>query len=180
MYAELAAEAERDSAAATVVNGLWHGAIPWLDELPLDQRLAYVDSPIPCFRRHLVVMDDLPPAVVERFYAEPDARTAHLVARRPDTPGHVLERHVVEHGVDPGHGKTSLLDHPNFPKDAFVRFATSSFSRQREWAPHDVDLPAELVVRLVRDGDPRPAASAWRNPAVPVDAMYRLLDQIGS
>jgi hypothetical protein len=140
----LAAESDgmvNEAATALILMDLNH--LAWLRARPLDERLAHLDSPIPHFREQVAASGDLPADVAARLDADDDLRIRRTVARRADVPGDVLERLVREHGVSVK-GRPMLVEHPNYPKDAFARLATSPDPARRALALQG-DLPADLV-----------------------------------
>jgi hypothetical protein len=176
----------------------------WLPSRPLAERVAHLDSPIPCFRRCAARSADLPADVVRRLHAHEDVRVRHIVAKRADTPGDVLERLVDEHGESLKH-RWGHTEHPNFPPDAFIRLVTAENPSRRVLAARGPDLPADVIAALARDteafvraaaarhrripvpvletlltdDDPEVVEAAGMNPALPVDRMRALLDRAG-
>jgi hypothetical protein len=176
----------------------------WLPSRPLAERVTHLDSPIPCFRRCAARSADLPADVVRRLHAHEDVRVRHIVAKRADTPGDVLECLVDEHGENLKH-RWGHTEHPNFPPDAFIRLATAENPSRRVLAAGGPDLPADVITALARDTKafvraaaarhrripvpvletlltddaPEVVEAAGANPALPVDRMRALLDQAG-
>ncbi|MCS7477720.1 hypothetical protein ACFFQW_47125 [Umezawaea endophytica] len=172
--------------------------------LPLAERVAHLDSPIPCFRLCAAMSADLPEDVVRRLHSHEDVQVRRTVAQRSDTPGAVLEALVAEHGEALKH-RPLLVEHPNFPPEAFTRLAVAENPRRRSLAARGPDLPADVLTALARDTDasvrgavarhrnlPVPvlltlladedqevAEAASTNPALPSDAMRDLLDRAG-
>ncbi|WP_125798808.1 hypothetical protein [Amycolatopsis sp. WAC 01416] len=138
-----------ESFALTVLNA---NDVPWVRKLPLAERLAYLDSPIHCFRAAVAASPDLPPEVVAALHDDKDVGIRRLVARRPDTPGEVLERLVAQHGEHPKH-RPLIVEHSNFPPEAFIRFASHSDPRRRSIALKGPDLPLEILAELATDPD---------------------------
>ncbi|MCO1578888.1 hypothetical protein M8C13_24335 [Crossiella sp. SN42] len=156
------------------LTGLEFERPSWLADLPLADRVGYLDSPIPCFRRTAASSPDLPPEVLRRLDEHPDVEVRRIVARRPDCPGEVLERLVIEHGE---HAKTRplLIEHPNFPPSAFARLATATAPDRRALAAHGAELPGVTLAALARDPEAHVRAAAARNPRTPVAALVALL-----
>jgi hypothetical protein len=176
-------------------------SIRWLRQLPLRERLEYLGRPFTVFRRSLATHDDLSPEAIARLQHDPAPGVRRTIARRPDTPGDFLERVVRECGEDWG-CRPLLVEHPNFPAAAFLRFAdelepqlralacrssllpahvVERLSRDEDrWvritAAGHANLPAEEVVRLLGDTDLDVVEAAARSPALPPDAMRHLVD----
>ncbi|MFI6097729.1 hypothetical protein ACIA8G_19390 [Lentzea sp. NPDC051213] len=190
-----------ESFALTVLNAT---DVPWVSQLPLAERLTYLDSPIYCFRAEVAASPDLPPEVVAALHNDKNVGIRRLVAHRPDTPGEVLERLVAQHGEHLKH-RPLIVEHPNFPPEAFIRFASHSDPRRRSIAPAGPELPLEILTRLatdpdshvragvaghlktppeilralVEDRDPDVCATAGANPGLPPQLMLDLLDKAG-
>lgn len=205
LHAALLAECEAEFGEVMIaLTMLDHAQLPWLPARPLAERIAHLDSPIPCFRRCAARSADLPTDVVQRLYTHEDPAVQRIVARRADTPGDVLERLVSEHG-ESAKDQPDLTEHPNFPPEAFVRLAKAGDPRRRVLAAKGPDLPAEVLASLARDTAAFVRAAAARhrritpslvetlltddsldvaeaagaNPALPVGRMRALLDQAG-
>ncbi|MFI6024701.1 hypothetical protein [Amycolatopsis magusensis] len=201
LHAALRAEREHDfDEVAIALTLLDHDVPSWLPSRPLAERLAHLDSPIPCFRRAAALSADLPADVVRRLHTHEDVQVRRIVAHRPDTPGDVLERLVSEHGEHPKY-RPRITEHPNFPPEAFTRLATSDNARLRVLAAEGPDLiaalagdteplvrsaaarhpriPVPMLDTLLTDESPDVAKAAAANPALPVDRMYALLDRAG-
>ncbi|WHT16951.1 hypothetical protein N8J89_27955 [Crossiella sp. CA-258035] len=194
--------AEQDEVRFALDN-LEHERPAWLAELPLDDRIGYLDSPIPCFRRTAASSPDLPPEVMRRLDEHPDVEVRRIVAHRPDCPGEVLATLVIDHGER--REEPLLVRHPNFPAEALPRLAAAAQPHRRALAAVREDLPEECLVRLARDpvefvrvaaaqhpriplaelenllGDREVevVAAAAANPVLPVQAMRALLDRAG-
>ena len=155
---------------------LEQSVVQWLAELPLSDRMTYLDSPYAMFRQTLAChSDDLPAEAVAKLQCDPDVMVRRIMARRPDAPAEFLERLVREHGesVSSIH---KLVDHPNFPKAAFATFTDSPKPQVRMLASHDPQLPAVVVARLSRDADTFVRQSAARHPNLPTEDLMRLLN----
>ncbi len=146
----------------------------WLPSRPLAERVAHLDSPIPCFRRCAAGSDDLPADVVRRLHSHEDVRVRHIVAQRADTPGDVLERLVDEHGESLKH-RWGHTKHPNFPPDAFPRLATAENPGRRVLAARGPDLPTDVITALARDTEASVRAAAARHRRIPVPVLETLL-----
>jgi hypothetical protein len=150
--------------------------VPWLREMPVERRLTYVDSPYPAFRRAVARQNDLPAEAAARMRNDPDPLVRWNIAQRPDAPADFLERLLRECGEDPKY-RRRLVDHPNFPRSAFARFAEESEPRLRALACRDQSLPADVVARLARDSSAPVRASATGHPNLaPEDALHLLGD----
>ncbi len=205
LHAALLAEREDAFGEVTIaLTVLDHDEPSWLPARPLAERIAYLDSPIPCFRRCAARSADLPADVVRRLHTHEDVTVRRIVARRPDTPADVLERLVSEHGESPKE-RPGHTEHPNFPTEAFAGLAKADDPRRRVLATEDTDLPAELIAALAQDTEAFVRAAAARhrriplplleilltddslevvkaagaNPALPADRMRALLDRAG-
>ncbi|MEV5720515.1 hypothetical protein AB0L41_42140 [Amycolatopsis mediterranei] len=204
LHAALLTEPEDVDTEVPFAMALLHHERPsWLPSRPLAERVAHLDSPIPCFRRYAATSADLPADVVRRLHAHEDVQVRHIVALRADTPGEVLERLVAEHGE--GFRHRGHTEHPNFPPEAFVRLATAENPSRRALAAKGPDLPADVIAVLARDteavvraaaarhsripvrvletlltdNDQKVIEAAGTNPALPVDRMRALLDRAG-
>ncbi|MCR6488695.1 hypothetical protein M8542_38290 [Amycolatopsis sp. OK19-0408] len=163
-----------DSSDVVAVLMLDHDQPTWLPDRPLAERVAHLDSPIPCFRRCAARSPDLPAAVVRRLHEHEDVEVRRIVAWRPDTPGEVLEGLVSEHGESPRR-RPGLTKHPNFPPEGFVRLAGADDSRRRALAAEGPDLPEAVLAALARDPVVSVRAAAARHRRVPVAALEVLL-----
>ncbi|ANN21833.1 hypothetical protein SD37_17030 [Amycolatopsis orientalis] len=161
-----------ESFALTVLNA---SAVPWVSLLPLAERLSYLDSPIHCFRAEVAASPDLPPEVVAALHDDKDVGIRRLVAHRPDTPGDVLERLVAQHGEHPKH-RPLIVDHPNFPPEAFIRFATHSDPRRRSIALKGPDLPLEILAELATDPDDQVRADVAGHLKTPPEILRALIE----
>lgn len=142
LHAGLLAEREDAFGEVTIaLTVLDHVEPSWLPAWPLAERITYLDSPIPCFRRCAARSADLPADVVRRLHTHEDVEVRRIVARRADTPGDVLERLVSEHGESPKE-RPGHTEHPNFPAEAFAGLAKADDPRQRVLATEDPELPA--------------------------------------
>jgi hypothetical protein len=148
--------------------------IPWLRELPLPGRLEYLDRPYAVFRRALATHSDLPEEAIARLQYDPDPGVRRTIARRRDTPGDLLETVVRECGEDWG-CRPLLVEHPNFPTAAFLRFADESKPQLRALACRDPVLPAAIVARLARDDDRWVRITAASHANLPAEDVIRLL-----
>lgn len=150
-------------------------------------------------RRSIALARRLPSDVVDLLAADEDFFVRLTLCEScPDAPHElVIEMYTYWHGLRWG----LLLRHPNFAGPGLARFADHPNCRLRHAALYDPDGGAELVLRLADDpyvapwavsdprlpaaelvrrlGDPRHARAAARNPALPPEAMHRLLDLAG-
>jgi len=171
LHAELAKEAEQQLSDAHFASWmLWD--VRWLREMPLEPALAYLDSPYPFFRSELARRKDLPVAAVAQLDCDPNPDVRRNIARRPDAPGDLLERVVRECGGR----RPRLVEHPNFPRAAFARFAVASEPRLRALGCRDPQLSADLIAQLARDSDWHVRASAAGHPNLSAEDAVRLLD----
>jgi hypothetical protein len=153
---------------------LVHEDVRWLRQLPLEERQSYLDSPYTVFRRSLARHDDLPVEAIARLERDPDPIVRHMIARRAAAQGDFLERLLRECGELPG-WRPLLVEHPNFPQAAFVRFAEESEPRLRALACRNPSLPTDVVARLARDGSARVRASTTSHPNFTAEDALRLL-----
>lgn len=202
LYALVEAEYANGSVEAEAAL-YWFSAEPdWLRDIPLDERLAYLDCPHTVFRCVLASCPDLPAEAWRRLDDDPDLRVRQTAARRPDAPPEVLERLVREHG-DAHHLRPLLVEHRNFPRHALRTFVDETDPRVRRLALHDPELPARdlerlatdpslrggvaahpnvsnaLLDRLLSDPDHNVADNAAANPVLTPDRMYRILAAAG-
>jgi hypothetical protein len=148
--------------------------IRWLRQLPLQERLEYLDRPYTVFRRSLATHDDLPQEAIARLQHDPAPGVRRTIARRPNTSGECLERVVRECGEDWG-CRPLLVEHPNFPTAAFLRFADESEPQLRALACCSPLLPAHVVARLSRDEDRWVRITAAGHANLPAEEVVRLL-----
>jgi hypothetical protein len=176
----------------------------WVRELPLSERLVFLECPHVVFRRALAWSRDLPAVAWRGLDQDSDVPVRWFAAMRPDAPPEILERLLHEHG---GEGPVGLrvTDHPNFPWHMLRGFADSPDPTRRSLALADPDLPDEVVnalagdqsayVRFAAAGHPAIGAEQLRvllaetdlsiasraaeNPALPAELMYELLEAAG-
>ncbi|MGW1013209.1 hypothetical protein ACWD4X_24615 [Streptomyces termitum] len=173
LYALVEAERAAGSVMAEVAL-TWHGAEPdWLCDVPLDERLAYLDCPHTVFRRVLASCPDLPAEAWRRLDDDPDLTVRRTAARRPDAPPEVLERLVRAHG-DVRHVRPLLVEHPNFPRAALRTFTDAPDPRVRFLALEDPELPLRCLRRLATAAEPFLRGGVARHPA----ATEPLLDEL--
>jgi hypothetical protein len=178
----------------------WGSARPeWLLELPVTDRLAYLDCPHTVFRGILATSRDLPEDAWKRLDDDADLGVRRAAAGRPDTPADVLER-LVRDGGELFHLRPLLIEHPNFPRDRLAAFADDPDPRIQRVALEDPDLAAEilerladtpalrrriaahpnitaaLLDRLLTDPDPYVVDEAAANPRLKPSRMDQLLD----
>ncbi|SEG53005.1 Leucine rich repeat variant [Thermomonospora echinospora] len=89
-------------------------------------------------------------------------------------PGEELERLVCEHGEDFSVSPL-LVEHPNFPPQAFLRLAESDEPSIRHLALKNDDLPATLVSVLAVDPAPHVRRAAAEHRNLPVSCLPALL-----
>ncbi|MFE2585027.1 hypothetical protein [Streptomyces sp. NPDC059378] len=204
LYALLEAQRAAGSIEAEVALH-WNSSEPqWLREAPLEERIAYLDSPFTIFRYVLATCRDLPEEAWRRLDADPELRVRRAAARRPDTPPEVLERLVRAHG-DVFHVRPLLVEHPNFPRHALRTFVDEPSPDVRYVALQDPELPVAalrrlaeaaethlrrgvarhphvtdaLLERLLSDPDPEVVDDAAANSALPSARMHRILTVAG-
>ncbi|WP_190132536.1 hypothetical protein [Streptomyces mashuensis] len=163
--------------AATLLPLAWTGRdLAWVRTAPLEERLGLLGSAMP-FLRYAVAAQarELPGPVVARLLADPDPQVQRLTARSAGSvPPEELERVVVDHG-DLRKTAPGIMARPDFPTDAFVRFATSGNDRLRAAAAARPGLPAGLLRMLAADPATRVRAGAAGNPGLPLDCLAALL-----
>lgn len=149
--------------------------LPGFDALPLAERLAYLDSPYPVFRRALTRHRDLPDDALARLRADADPDVLRYMAKRPDAPGAFVAWVLREWGDNPKVGPR-LVDHPNFPAGELAKDADDPDARRRALACLDPLLPVPEVIRLARDENPYVRVSAAGHPNLPLDNLLDLLE----
>lgn len=153
----------------------WSDLAPsWVPEVPLSERLVFLDCPHAVFRRALASSRDLPDEAWQRLDDDADVFVRRVAARRPDTPPQVLLRLVSAHG-DVSHVRPMLVDHPNFPRRALSGFVDESDPRVRILALRDPDLPVPQLWRLAESDEDFLRAGAARHPNVTVELLELLL-----
>ncbi|MFG2947149.1 hypothetical protein [Streptomyces adustus] len=153
----------------------WNPTEPeWLREAPLDERIAYLDSPFTAFRHVLATCRDLPEEAWRRLDADPELRVRRAAARRPDTPPEVLERLVRADG-DVFHVRPLLVDHPNFPRHALRTFVDEPSPDVRYVALQDPDLPVASLQRLAEAAEASLRRGVARHSKVTAALLERLL-----
>jgi hypothetical protein len=166
---------DADIDALLAVQALWHDPVSWLREMPLAARLAYLNSPCTFLRRALASHPDLPPDAVSRLRQDQNVHVRWAAARRRDAPADYLEAVLRDDGDEPG--RERLVEHPNFPGDAFLRFAGSAQLRLRAIACESPVLPTDLVQRLSRDPEPQVRRAAASHAKLPAEDAVRLLGE---
>jgi hypothetical protein len=146
----------------------------WVLELPLAERLVFLDCPHAVFRRALAGSRDLPDEAWQRLDDDADVRVRRCAARRPDAPPEVLLRLVRAHG-DTHHVRPMLVDHPNFPRKALRGLADEPESRLRVLALRDPGLPVLQLSRIAESEEEFLRAGAARHPNVTAVLLERLL-----
>ncbi|MEU0237390.1 hypothetical protein ABZ234_06825 [Nocardiopsis sp. NPDC006198] len=204
LYALLEAERAEGGLAADFALS-WNPAGPdWVRDVPLDERMRYLDSPHRAFRLVLASCDDLPEEAWRRLDEDPDPVVRRAAARRPDTPPDVLERLVRAEG-EVFSDRPVLVDHPNYPRHTLPALVDEADPRVRLLALQDPDLPVTalrrlaaadesflrsgvakhpnvtdaLLEQLLSDPDPHVADNAAANPALRPTRMYRILTDAG-
>ena len=181
----------------------WFEPPLWLRELPLGERLAYLDCPHPVFREALASCSDLPEEAWQRLDDDPDLSVRWTAARRLDAPPQVLERLVRSHGE--AFRCWPLVEHPNFPHQVLRSFVDEVNPKVRVLALEDPELPVEclwrladseegflrwgvakhfgvssdLLERLMADGEPEVAEAAAANPVLTREQMEKVLSDAG-
>ena len=173
LYALVEAEDAAGSVAAYVALNWSFSEPDWLRDLPLDERLSYLDCPQATFRRVLASSFDLPEEAYSRLDTDPDLRVRRAAAHRPDAPSDVLERLVRAHG-DVHHIRPLHVDHPNFPRRALRTFADEANPRVRFLAMNDPELPVPTLQQLAADTEPFVRRAVARHPNI-TDALLGLL-----
>ena len=171
---------DREFARACLSFGWMSSEMCWMSEVSPDAGAAYLASPHAFLRRAAVSRAPLAPDVLETLFEDADLQVASLAAvHHPDPPGEVLERLYVARGagVKP---HIPLLDHRNFPRAAFTRFAGHPDARVRAAACRDPQLPAALVGELAADPEPFVRAAAAGHPNLPERLIPVLLEDDGS
>jgi hypothetical protein len=204
LYALVEAERAEGSVEAEVAL-TWNFAEPdWLREVPLDERMTYLDCPHAVFRRVLAYCPDLPEEAWRRLDNDPVIAVRRAAARRLDAPPEVLERLVRAHG-DAFHIRPPLVEHPNFPRHmlrtfvdepsphvqyvalqdpelpvpALQQLATASESFLRRGVARHPNITEALLEQLLSDADPEVADDAAANPTLRPTRMYRILTDAG-
>jgi hypothetical protein len=167
-------QADPSAEAIVASMALMYEDVSWPGGLPLQERLSYLDSPYAVFRRSLARHRDLPAEAIARLERDPDPMVRQIIARRADAQGDFLERVVRECGEHPKY-RPFLVEHPNFPQAAFVRFAEEPEPRLRALACRNPSLRAEVVARLARDKSARVRASITGHPNFTSEDALRLL-----
>lgn len=180
-------------------NALW-----WVKALhhDADAMRQLASSPNIAIRRSVARAEHLPPDVLE-LLAHDEDRVVHLflAESNADAPPDMLLSVWTWWSGSFSHPGIPR-NHPNFPRRGLLRFADDPDPRMRRLALDDPDSTADLVERFSRDpdrgvrgdaaGDPRlwPESAArlaldadgedvrwqaWRNPALPTEALVWLL-----
>lgn len=148
--------------------------LPWLRRMPLHERLGYLGSPYPVFRRALAWHEDLPADAIDRLQADSDCEVQRRMAKRPDAPGDFVARVLRECGDNPKFGPR-LADHLNLDQSAFGSDAENPDARLRILACRDPLLPVTQVVRLSRDADRSVRMAVASHPRLPIENLLQLL-----
>jgi hypothetical protein len=153
----------------------WSDLAPsWMREVPLAERLVFLDWPHAAFRRALADSWDLPDEAWRRLDDDPDVSVRRVAAHRPDTPPQILVKLIRAHGDD-SHVRPMLVDHPNFPRQALRGFADEPDPRVRVLALRDPDLPVPQLRRLAESDEEFLRADAARHPNVTAELLELLL-----
>ncbi|MFD9106705.1 hypothetical protein ACFVZN_37240 [Streptomyces virginiae] len=179
LYEEVLAGAEEDD-EWFVTDGLlstaWMGHyLRWLAQAAVEEKLTLVDSPL-AFLRYGVAScaGSLPEEAAEHLLNDPDPYVQKIAALYANSPSAAhLERIVWEHGdhrkIHPG-----ILGRPDFPRQAYQRFATSENPQLRA-AAAAATLPADILGKLAVDDAPEVRAAAASNPSLPLHCLPPLL-----
>lgn len=146
----------------------------WVADVPVVQRLAYLDSPLIAFRRALAATAEIPGEAWARLDADPVLLVRRTAAARRDAPSQVIAQLLWDHGESPKSGRHVLRDHPNRPRDLYRRMANDSDPHRRRRALDDPDLPEHLVAALARDPDVGVRRSAATHPRLDTDSLMFL------
>ncbi|MFF2778562.1 hypothetical protein ACFVU3_27030 [Streptomyces sp. NPDC058052] len=179
LHEEVLAGAEGDDEWFIVnqlLSAAWMGHdLRWLRRASVEERLALVDSPLAFLRLGVASCPgDLPETAVDRLLNDPDPRVqrvAALCAASP--PAADLERIVREHG-DHRKIRPGILGRPDFPTQAYPRFATSERAQLRA-AAAAAALPDDILEKLAADVEPAVRAAAAGNPGLPLRCLPPLL-----
>ncbi|WP_370416516.1 hypothetical protein [Streptomyces fradiae] len=174
LFALVAAESAAGSIPAMVAL-CWNMAQPdWLREVPLGERLTYLDCPHARFRRALAACPDLPAEAWRRLDADPDVGVRRIAARRPDAPPEVLEALLREHG-EAYHTRQLIVDHPRFPRHRLRTLVDAPGAGARFVVLRDPELPLDHLRRLAADPEAFVRAEAARHPRLPEGLLDVLL-----
>jgi hypothetical protein len=167
---------DKDIDAGMAHSILSFGMVPWLGDLPLDERLGYLDSPYPVFRRALAWSDDLPASAREKLRHDPDPQVRSYLARSwKDAPGEFVLSVLVEVG-DSAKFRPRLADHPNLPRADLGALVDSDNPRLRALACKNPELPPAIIARLSQDESRTVRFAAAGHPSIPWEDLKRLLD----
>lgn len=179
LYEEVLAGAEDDD-EWFIADGLlavaWMGPdLRWLQQASVEERLALVDSPQAFLRLGVAsCSSNLPEKAVDRLLNDSDPhvqRVAALCAASPSPAD--LERIVWEHG-DHRKIRPGILGRPDFPSEAYSRFAGSERAQLRA-AAAAAALPEDILEKLAADVEPWVRAAAAGNPGLPLHCLPPLL-----
>ncbi|MFE0631709.1 hypothetical protein ACFW3D_32750 [Streptomyces sp. NPDC058864] len=172
VYALVEAESEGGSSEAALALNWPVGTPGWLRDVPLEERLRYLDCRHTAFRWVLATCRDLPEDAWRRLDADPELKVRRAAAHRPDAPPEVLERLVRAHG---DHGRPPLVEHPNFPRHLLRTFADEPNPHVRRVALRDAGLPVPVLERLAAAEESFLRRGVARHPAVTEPMLERLL-----
>ncbi|MFJ4844583.1 MULTISPECIES: hypothetical protein [unclassified Streptomyces] len=179
LHEEVLAGAESDDewfVVDALLGAAWMGhELRWLHRVSVEERLALLDSPL-SFLRYGVAsgVRDLPAAAVDRLLNDPDPHVQRITALCAASPSPAeLERIVREHG-DHRKVRPGILGRPDFPTQAYARFATAERAELRAAAAATA-LPAETLEALAVDVEPWVRSVAAGNPHLPLRCLPRLL-----
>ncbi|MEF9903804.1 variant leucine-rich repeat-containing protein [Streptomyces sp. P9-A2] len=174
LYALVEAELADGNIEAEVALS-WNFTGPdWLRDVPLEERMTYLDCPYAAFRRVLASCHDLPEEAWHRLDNDRELMVRRAAARRPDAPPEVLERLVRAHG-DVFHIRPLLVDHPNFPRHTLHTFVDEPSPNARYVALQDPELPVASLQRLAGDSEPFLRRGVARHPNVTEALLEQLL-----
>ncbi|MFJ6785557.1 hypothetical protein [Streptomyces yangpuensis] len=179
LYEEVVASAEEDDEwfiAEGLLSTAWMGHhLRWLRQAAVEEQLTLLDSPFPFLRYSLAACaGDLPQDTVERLLKDADPYVQKIAALYADSPPTTeLVRIVWEHGdhlkISPG-----ILGRPDFPAEAYERFATSQKPQLRA-AAAAAPLSTDSLETLAGDNEPWVRAAAAGNPKLPLHCLPSLL-----
>ena len=151
-------------------DGEWTVRHPGQRVPPLARALRWAGSVNPLLRRRAAAHPHLPPGLLA---GDPDLGVRVLVAQNnPQAPPELLLRSYLEYH---GPGRERLRDLPGFPAAGLARFAGDPDPAVRLLATLDPRAPGEVVERLCADPDPAVRQAAAACPRLPVPRIVALL-----
>jgi len=142
------------------------------EKLPPDLLAAFVDDPDHGVARRIAVNPALTGEQLWALARRHGVRVFATVATNPHCPPELLA-HIAEHGRHSGKALREVARHPSATVPALL--CCLAHPAGRRYAAERPDLPADIVAALLHDPDQRIRLSAAANPALPVEAMVRLL-----